>query len=35
MGEHNREVFGEIGLSDAELDALEADGVIGTQPTGL
>jgi crotonobetainyl-CoA:carnitine CoA-transferase CaiB-like acyl-CoA transferase len=31
LGEHNREVFGGLlGCSDAELDALEAAGVIGT-----
>jgi crotonobetainyl-CoA:carnitine CoA-transferase CaiB-like acyl-CoA transferase len=29
LGEHNRELLGELGLSDAELDTLEADGVIG------
>ncbi len=29
LGEHTREVFGDVlGLSDAELDALESDGVI-------
>ncbi len=27
-GEHNREVLAEVGYSDAELDALEADGVL-------
>jgi crotonobetainyl-CoA:carnitine CoA-transferase CaiB-like acyl-CoA transferase len=35
MGQHNREVLAEIGLSDAEIDQLEAEGVIGTKPTGL
>ncbi|MBW2269460.1 MAG: CoA transferase [Deltaproteobacteria bacterium] len=35
MGQHNREVLGELGLSDAEIDELEADEVIGTKPTGL
>ncbi len=29
LGEHNRELLGELGLSDPEIDALEADGVIG------
>lgn len=33
LGEHNREVFGaHLGLSGAELDALEAAGVIKTEP---
>ena len=32
LGEHNREVFGDLlGLSDADLAALEAAGVIGTE----
>jgi crotonobetainyl-CoA:carnitine CoA-transferase CaiB-like acyl-CoA transferase len=32
LGEHNREILGkELGLSDAEIDALERDGVIGTR----
>lgn len=31
LGEHNREVLGELRLSKAEIDALEAKGVIGTQ----
>ncbi len=36
VGEHNREILAEIvGLSDAEIDALEADEVIGTVPKGL
>jgi crotonobetainyl-CoA:carnitine CoA-transferase CaiB-like acyl-CoA transferase len=36
LGQHNREVLGGIlGLSDAEIDALEANGVIGTRPAGL
>jgi crotonobetainyl-CoA:carnitine CoA-transferase CaiB-like acyl-CoA transferase len=36
MGEHNAEVLGgELGLSDDELAALEAAGVIGTAPSGL
>jgi crotonobetainyl-CoA:carnitine CoA-transferase CaiB-like acyl-CoA transferase len=33
LGQHNREVLSRLlGLSDAELDALEADHVIGTEP---
>ena len=33
LGQHNREVLARLlGLSDAELDALEADHVIGTEP---
>ena len=33
VGEHNREVLGGIlGLSDAEIDKLEADQVIGNRP---
>jgi crotonobetainyl-CoA:carnitine CoA-transferase CaiB-like acyl-CoA transferase len=33
LGEHNRQVLqGLLGLSDAELEALEAQGVIGTAP---
>jgi hypothetical protein len=36
MGEHNRDVLGGIlGLDDAELADLAADGVIATRPTGL
>ncbi|CAN5495107.1 CoA transferase [soil metagenome] len=31
-GEHNRSVFGELGLDDAELDRLEADGVLSSRP---
>lgn len=32
LGEHNREVLTALGVSDAELAALEHDGVIGTAP---
>ncbi|WP_328358773.1 CoA transferase [Mycobacterium sp. NBC_00419] len=32
LGQHNNEVLTELGLSDTELAALEADGVIGTAP---
>ncbi|MCH2173788.1 CoA transferase, partial [Myxococcota bacterium] len=35
MGQHNHEVLGELGLSNAEIEQLETDGVIGTKPTGL
>jgi len=35
IGQHNREVLSELGLSDAELDQLEADEVIGYRPKGL
>jgi crotonobetainyl-CoA:carnitine CoA-transferase CaiB-like acyl-CoA transferase len=31
-GEHNRDVFGALGVSDAELDRLEADGVLSSRP---
>jgi crotonobetainyl-CoA:carnitine CoA-transferase CaiB-like acyl-CoA transferase len=35
VGQHNREILREVvGLSDAEIDALEADAVIGTRPRG-
>jgi crotonobetainyl-CoA:carnitine CoA-transferase CaiB-like acyl-CoA transferase len=30
LGEHNHDVLGELGLTDEEIDRLEADGVIGT-----
>ena len=32
LGEHNRELLTEIGLTPAEIDELEADGVIGHAP---
>jgi crotonobetainyl-CoA:carnitine CoA-transferase CaiB-like acyl-CoA transferase len=36
LGEHSREVLARwLGLSDAELDDLEATAVIGTRPQGL
>jgi crotonobetainyl-CoA:carnitine CoA-transferase CaiB-like acyl-CoA transferase len=36
LGQHNSEVLTELcGLTDADLDRLAADGVIGTRPRGL
>ncbi len=35
VGEHNEEILVGLGFSAAEISALEADGVIGTTPTGL
>ena len=36
LGQHNREILSELcGLSGSEIDALEADGVIGQKPEGL
>jgi crotonobetainyl-CoA:carnitine CoA-transferase CaiB-like acyl-CoA transferase len=32
LGQHNRELLAELGLSPTEIDTLEADGVIGTEP---
>ena len=32
LGQHNREVLTELGLSDKDIDELEAQGVIGTAP---
>jgi crotonobetainyl-CoA:carnitine CoA-transferase CaiB-like acyl-CoA transferase len=29
LGEHNAELLGELGLTQTEIDTLEADGVIG------
>ena len=35
LGQHNRQVYGELlGITPAEIDRLEQDGVIGTKPTG-
>jgi crotonobetainyl-CoA:carnitine CoA-transferase CaiB-like acyl-CoA transferase len=30
LGQHNTELLGQLGLSEAEIDALEADGIIGS-----
>ena len=35
LGQHNREVFAEIGRSPEQLDALEAAGLIGQTPKGV
>lgn len=35
MGQHNREILTELGLSAAEIDALEREEVIGYRPKGL
>jgi crotonobetainyl-CoA:carnitine CoA-transferase CaiB-like acyl-CoA transferase len=35
LGQHNHEVLSELGLSDEDIDELEAQGVIGTAPTML
>ena len=32
LGQHNRDLLAELGLSPTEIDTLEADGVIGTEP---
>jgi hypothetical protein len=35
LGEHNREVLRDLlGLSDADIDQLEAEGIIGSVPVG-
>ncbi len=35
LGQHNRQIYRELlGLTDAEIDGLEAGGVIGDKPTG-
>ena len=34
LGQHNREILqGELGISDAELDRLEAERIIGNRPS--
>jgi crotonobetainyl-CoA:carnitine CoA-transferase CaiB-like acyl-CoA transferase len=36
VGQHNREILRDVvGLAESEIDALEAAGVIGTQPKGV
>jgi crotonobetainyl-CoA:carnitine CoA-transferase CaiB-like acyl-CoA transferase len=35
MGEHNAEILRELGLTDADLERLTNDGIIGTEPAGL
>jgi crotonobetainyl-CoA:carnitine CoA-transferase CaiB-like acyl-CoA transferase len=35
LGEHNAELLRELGLSDAAIDALEADGIIGRSLTAV
>jgi crotonobetainyl-CoA:carnitine CoA-transferase CaiB-like acyl-CoA transferase len=34
LGEHNAELLGELGVTGAELNSLEVDGVIGRAPVG-
>lgn len=34
LGQHNHELLGGLGLTEAEIDALERDGVIGRAPAG-
>ena len=35
LGQHNHEILTDLGLSDDEIAALEADDLIGTRPLGL
>ena len=35
LGQHNHEILSELGLSPAEIAALETEGIIGTRPKGL
>ena len=36
LGQHNREILGGLlGLTDSEIEQLEADEVIGTRPKGV
>ena len=32
LGQHNRELLAELGLSDKDIDELESQGLIGTAP---
>ena len=32
LGEHNQQILRELGLTDDEITALQADGIIGTSP---
>jgi crotonobetainyl-CoA:carnitine CoA-transferase CaiB-like acyl-CoA transferase len=34
LGQHNREILGELGVSPEQIDALEAAGLVGEHPTG-
>ncbi|HUJ64625.1 MAG TPA: CoA transferase, partial [Acidimicrobiales bacterium] len=35
LGQHNYEVFESLGMSEADVKALEAEGIIGERPAGL
>ncbi len=35
LGQHNHEVLESLGMSETEVKALEADGIIGERPAGL